>query len=60
MGLKTKMQLKFIKTSCRAMPDNKLTELYAVVINQEDKSEKEYPLILEIIKTEMANRGLIP
>lgn len=59
MSLKTRLQLKFIKTSCKAMPNNKLTELYALVLSQPDKTEKEYPLIVGIIEKEMSARGLI-
>lgn len=41
------------------MPDKKLTELYYLVLNQDDKTEKEYPLVLETIKTEMNGRHLL-
>lgn len=58
MSLKTKLQLKVIKASCRAMPDNKLIELYHLVLSQ-DKTEKEYPLVHEIIEREMNARHLL-
>jgi hypothetical protein len=54
------LQLKFIKSSCRAMSDTKLLELYALVMNQEDKTEKEYPQVVKLITDELIKRGLPP
>jgi hypothetical protein len=41
------------------MSNNKLQELYSLVLNQEDKTEKEYPLVLSIVKQEMESRHLL-
>jgi hypothetical protein len=54
------LQLKFIKSSCRAMSDTKLLELYALVMNHEDKTEKEYPQVVKLITDELIKRGLPP